>query len=100
MHKDSATRVGTLGEGLGNHMLQLERNGQRVSDQGALRERADCAAHLLVTRQVTPTDAAPDADPPRTSGAWFRARITQMDDQQHALSALLLLRDTRRGEIP
>jgi hypothetical protein len=95
-----AAGVGTLGEGLGNHMLQLERNGQRVSDQGALRERADCAAHLLVTRQVTPTDAAPDADPPRTSGAWFRARITQMDDQQHALSALLLLRDTRRGEIP
>jgi len=93
-----AAGVGTLGEGLGNHMLQLERNGSRTSDLVALEERADCAAHLLVTRQITQAAAAGDPDPARTVGAWFRLDVTQMDDQQHALSALLLLRDTRLGD--
>lgn len=95
-----AAGVGTLGEGLGNHLLQLRRNGSRASDQAALIERADCAAQLLVDRQVDPDDAADDADPGRTIGAWFRLGDTQMDDQQHALSALLLLRDTRRNGDP
>ncbi len=95
-----AAGVGTLGEGLGNHLLQLRRNDERLSDQGALVERADCAAHLLVERQVDRADAADDVEPHRTVGAWFRLGDTQMDDQQHALSALLLLRDTRLGDDP
>ncbi len=95
-----AAGVGTLGEGLGSHLLQLRRNDDRLSDQEALVERADCAAHLLVERQVDRTDAADDAEPHRTVGAWFRLGDTQMDDQQHALSALLLLRDTRLGDDP
>jgi len=92
-----AAGVGTLGEGLGNHMLQLERNGARTADLGALIERADCAAHLLVSRQIS-DDADARHDPIHEVGAWFRLHVTQMDDQQHALSALLLLRDTRNGD--
>jgi hypothetical protein len=95
-----AAGVGTLGEGLGNHLLQLERNGTRASDRLPLTERADCAAQLLVDRQIDPDAAAGDAEPARTLGAWFRLGDTQMDDQQHALSALLLLRDTRHGAPP
>jgi hypothetical protein len=95
-----AAGVGTLGEGLGNHLLQLRRNGTRSNDLDALTDRADCAAGLLVDRQVTEAEAATDDEPARTSGAWFRLGDTQMDDQQHALSALLLLRDTRLGADP
>jgi hypothetical protein len=95
-----AAGVGTLGEGLGNHLIQLQRNGTRPGDIGNLTERADCAAGMLVDRQVTEADAARDAEPDRTIGAWFRLGQTQMDDQQHALSALLLLRDTRLGAGP
>lgn len=95
-----AAGVGTLGEGLGNHLLQLARNGDRSADIAPLTDRADCAAALLVDRQVTVADAAGDREPARTAGAWFRLGDTQMDDQQHALSALLLLRDTRSGVQP
>lgn len=95
-----AAGVGTLGEGLGNHLLQLVRNGARSGDHGALVDRADCAASLLVDRQISAEEAANDPEPHRTIGAWFRLGDTQMDDQQHALSALLLLRDTRRGDAP
>ncbi|MEZ5244213.1 MAG: hypothetical protein R2707_03885 [Acidimicrobiales bacterium] len=95
-----AAGVGTLGEGLGNHILQLQRNGTRTADLSALRERADCAAGLLVDRQVSPLDGEDDTHPERTTGAWFRLGDTQMDDQQHALSALLLLLDTRHGADP
>lgn len=95
-----AAGVGTLGEGLGNHLLQLRRDGERASDLDALTARADCAAALLVDRQIDADDASADAEPARTVGAWFRLGDTQMDDQQHALSALLLLLDTRSGGVP
>lgn len=90
-----AAGVGTLGEGLGNHLLWLDRNNLRTDDIGDLTARADCAAALLVDRQITPDQAATDAEPDRTMGAWFRLGDTQMDDQQHALSALILLREYR-----
>lgn len=93
-----AAGVGTLGEGIGSHLLQLDRNNERASDRAALVERADCAAGLLVSRQVDAEAAGDDPEPQRTLGAWFRRGDTQMDDQQHALSALLLLRDIRRNE--
>ena len=90
-----AAGVGTLGEGLGNHVLELHRRDARPDDLSLLMERADCAAALLVDRQVDVTDASSDSEPERTFGAWFRLGDTQMDDQQHALSALLLLLEAR-----
>lgn len=90
-----AAGVGTLGEGLGNHLLHLQRNGERMNDHEVLTERANCAAHVLVGRQVTPVEAVDDTAPARVVGAWFRLGDTQMDDQQHALSALLLLAQVR-----
>ena len=90
-----AAGVGTLGEGLGNHALDLHRRDVRLDDAELLIERADCAAGLLVDRQIDAVAAATDAEPERTFGAWFRLGDTQMDDQQHALSALLLLLDVR-----
>ncbi len=85
--------VGTLGEGIGNYLRFLDRFQVSNVDVDALNERADCVAHLLTKRQVSAGEPQQFGEPPRVQGAWFRNDITQMDDQQHALSALLLLED-------
>lgn len=79
--------VGTLGEALGSlaHVPDLR--------DPALRERLRCVAGVLMNRQMTDADAARYPAPDRVRGAWLREGITQIDDQQHAMSALLLLRD-------
>ena len=85
--------VGTLGEGIGNYLRFLDRFELTGIDIDALSDRADCVAHLLTERQVSAAQARNHPEPPRVEGAWFRNDATQMDDQQHALSALLLLED-------
>ncbi len=77
--------VGTLGEGLGNWLTLDHRTGVLGDDREVVVDRGACVAGLLVDRQAV-------SDDPRVHGAWFRLDDTQMDDQQHALSALLLLR--------
>lgn len=83
--------VGTLGEGLGSlHLLAVEAPGTLSADQrAAIDERLACTAGMLVERQVTADDAAGTAHPSAADGAWFTEGVTQKDDQQHALSALL-----------
>ncbi len=85
--------VGTLGEGIGNHLRFLSRYPTDGVDLNALNDRASCVAHLLVQRQLTAQQAQNHREPHRLQGGWFRGDHTQMDDQQHALSALLLLED-------
>ena len=84
-----------LGAGVGalTEALMSLRSVPALADDGALRERAECAAGVLLHRQTTAADATRYPEPERARGAWIRAGITQIDDQQHALSALLLLRD-------
>ena len=85
--------VGTLGEGIGNYLWFLNRSALSGVDIDSLNDRARCVAHLLSERQVSAAQAQQYGEPIRVQGAWFRNDITQMDDQQHALSALLLLED-------
>jgi small neutral amino acid transporter SnatA (MarC family) len=54
-----------------------------------LAERATCIAALAARRQVDAGEATGFPNPGRAQGAWFREGETRMDDQQHALSALL-----------
>lgn len=77
--------LGTLGEGLGS-LWRMGGEASVLDDQRAdIADRTRCAAGMLVDRQVDAPGARPEE-----YGAWFRDGITQMDDQQHALSALLL----------
>ena len=85
--------VGTLGEGIGNYLRFLDRIVVAGVDIDALNDRADCVTHLLTKRQLSAERAQQHGEPSRVQGAWFRNDVTQMDDQQHALSALLLLED-------
>jgi small neutral amino acid transporter SnatA (MarC family) len=81
--------LGTLGEQL-TGLWQVAGADERLADlEAPLTERARCVAGILVDRQVSPEEAAASADPDRSRGAWFQFGVTQMDDQQHALSAVL-----------
>ncbi len=74
--------MGTLGEGLGGIHRLAERDRELDVDRDAVDERLACVAGMLVERQT-------HSDDPRLDGAWFREGVTQVDDQQHAVSALL-----------
>ena len=74
--------VGTLGEGLGGIRELAGRDPALAVDRERVDERLACVAGILVARQDQSAD-------PRRYGAWFREGVTQVDDQQHAVSALL-----------
>jgi len=85
--------VGALGEGLGSlwRLALVEPRLEDLTDD--LAERALCVAGLLTARQVTPAEAAAMPSPDLAAGAWFHGGYTQVDDQQHAISALLVARE-------
>jgi hypothetical protein len=85
-----AAGVGTLGEGLGSLWQLAEHDDVVAGERDAIGERLRCVAGMLVERQKDATQAAETARPDLVQGAWFRLGWTQKDDQQHALSALLL----------
>ncbi len=80
-HQALPSGLGTLGEGLGA-LARYELARGRPDDATAIAERISCAAGMLVVRQASSDDT-------RADGAWFHSDVTQMDDQQHALSTLL-----------
>ena len=74
--------IGTVGEGLGGVWRLADLDPDLHLDRQAVGGRLACVAGMLVERQV-------HSDDPRLDGAWFRLGVTQIDDQQHAISALL-----------
>jgi small neutral amino acid transporter SnatA (MarC family) len=80
---------GVFGEALTGWWLAA-RDEPRLADlREPIAERATCIAGLAVDAQSDPDEAADAARPGRVAGAWFRDGETRMDDQQHALAALL-----------
>jgi hypothetical protein len=81
--------VGTAGEGIGAlHRLSIEE--PRLADlTEAIEDRLVCTAGFMVRRQVSAIEAEGGSSSSLESGAWFYRGYTQMDDQQHVLSALL-----------
>jgi small neutral amino acid transporter SnatA (MarC family) len=80
---------GVVGEGL-TGLWQVAESDPRLADLRApLAERATCIAGLAVREQSDAADAGGAEAPGRVRGAWFRDGETRMDDQQHALSAVL-----------
>lgn len=81
--------LGTVGEGLGA-LWRAGHADPRLADlRDEVATRAGCVASVLAARQVTAPEADSHPDPGLVRGAWFRLGDTQVDDQQHALSALL-----------
>jgi hypothetical protein len=82
--------MGTWIEGL-TSLWTLARADPRMADlEDDIAERAICGAAMLAERQYDAEDAADAPNPGLAEGAWFTKGITRMDDQQHALSGILL----------
>jgi hypothetical protein len=81
--------VGTAGEGIAAlHNLAVADAG--LGDLRAnIEERMVCLAGYMTERQVSAAEAAVLPRPELARGAWFYRGYTQMDGQQHVLSALL-----------
>ena len=85
----SGAGLGTIGEGLGSYW-RLSRSDPRLAGlETGLAERLRCNAGRIVTRQADSGEAARYARPSLVDGAWFARGYSQMDDQQHVVSALL-----------
>ena len=81
--------LGTLGEGSTGLWLAAQLDPGAAGLAAVAAERSRCVAGLLVERQSDAAELEGFGDPGRVEGAWFQFGVTQMDDQQHALSALL-----------
>jgi hypothetical protein len=82
--------LGVWVEGLGALALAAERDERLADVRPALDARVACGAGLLAERQPDRRAAAAWDSPDLVEGAWFRYGVTRMDDQQHALSGLLV----------
>jgi small neutral amino acid transporter SnatA (MarC family) len=80
---------GVIGEALTGWWLTAQEEPRLADLRDPLAERATCIAALAVRAQSDGEDAANAARPERVEGAWFSDGETRMDDQQHALAALL-----------
>lgn len=81
---------GVFGEGLTGLWQASLLDARLEPERGTLAERAVCIAGLAMEAQVTAEEAARHPDPTKVAGAWFIDETTRMDDQQHAVSALML----------
>jgi small neutral amino acid transporter SnatA (MarC family) len=81
---------GVMGEGF-TGLWRIARDEPQLADiRGTIASRATCIAGIAVREQASAADAASARDPSRVEGAWFfDDGVTRMDDQQHALAALL-----------
>jgi small neutral amino acid transporter SnatA (MarC family) len=95
---------GVVGEALTGWWLTAQAEPRLAGLRDPLAERATCVAGLAVSAQADADDAAKAAPPERVEGAWFRDGETRMDDQQHALAALLrtipIVEASERGGLP
>jgi hypothetical protein len=81
--------VGTAGEGIGALHLMTQREPALADLRENVEERLVCTAGFMVGRQVSTAEASAYPRPELAQGAWFYRGYTQMDGQQHVISALL-----------
>lgn len=100
--------LGTLGEAIGAWQIVAASQPAIHNQQPWLHERLYCVAELLMNRQINEKEAAQLPNPMSARGAWAQFGITQMDDQQHAISAMVAARNVdldapnspRRAPVP
>ena len=86
----SGASLGTVGEGTAALRRLAVAEPRLAGLRDALAERSVCLGGILLDRQ------AMDSGDPRVRGAWFDGGYTQMDDQQHAIAALIGTREALR----
>jgi hypothetical protein len=87
----SGAGLGVVGEGTAATWRVAGIDPRLADLRDDLAERVTCEAGILVDRQT------PSSNPnPNERGAWFQDSYTQMDDQQHAIAALIAAREVLR----
>ena len=81
--------VGTHGEMLSGLLVVADAVPELDGLTRGVADRLRCNLGVLVDRQISTDEAASYPDPGRASGSWAWFDTTQVDDQQHALSALV-----------
>jgi hypothetical protein len=82
--------LGVWVEGIGALGHAAEHDERLADIRQPVAERVACGSSLLADRQIDADRAAEYGTPSLVEGAWFRDDVTRMDDQQHALSGLLV----------
>jgi small neutral amino acid transporter SnatA (MarC family) len=92
---------GVMNEGF-TGLWRIARAEPSLADiQDSIASRATCIAGIAVHEQASTADAASSRNPSRVEGAWFfNDGETRMDDQQHALAALLRTQATVEAGPP
>lgn len=85
-----AAGMGTWVEGLTSLWILAGEDDRLSHIRDDIAERAVCGAGMLQDRQVEDSEAEEYARPDIARGAWFDEGVTRMDDQQHAISGLIL----------
>ena len=80
---------GVVGEALTGLWLTAQADARLDGIRAPVADRAACIAALAMDAQEVGAEAAAAPAPGRVDGAWFVDGVTRMDDQQHAISALL-----------
>ena len=80
---------GVIGEALTGLWLVAHADPRLADIRVPLTERVTCIAGLTIDAQLDQREAEEYREPSRVRGAWLTDGETRMDDQQHALSALL-----------
>jgi hypothetical protein len=84
---------GTTAEAVGSMWRLAVAQPELDAIEPRLRSDSVCAASILAARQVDADRAAGYARPEVVEHAWFDSDVTRMDDQQHAMSGVLLAID-------
>ena len=98
-HSAIGAAAGTHGESVASWLKVALHESALRSRAAGLADRLACNNSLLVARQISSVEAAGYSNPTRVSGAWLSSGRTQVDDQQHAASALLLGREIEKPEF-
>gem|GEM_PF-1193490 len=88
-HTAIGAAAGTHGEALAGWARLALENDEFGGNISALNERLSCNNSLLIKRQVSQNESQAYLHPSRVVGAWLSGGVTQVDDQQHAMSAIL-----------
>ncbi|MGH8836133.1 MAG: hypothetical protein ACRDWG_14225 [Actinomycetes bacterium] len=80
---------GSIGEALTGLWVVASADERMTDLRARIAQRATCIAGLAVHAQNDSAEADRFREPGRVQGAWFSNGVTRMDDQRHALSALL-----------
>ncbi len=81
--------VGTAGEAMGA-LYELAARDDRLADlRTGMQDRLECMGGFMADRQIDAVEAASDPRPALSEGAWFYRDYTQVDGQQHVISALI-----------